>query len=208
MTWEDEGLEPGESPEDRREFWRMLDALGREGIRRMIEQLTGEIEANPQDTGSRYTRGLLYNELGEHRRAAADYGRIIDLDPGNANAYHGRARARSEMGERRLAVEDYDAAIRLAPRQRGGPLRPGGVPGRTGQPGRGDERLRPGGWPPTRPTPGTTRGLTRAASPCWRWRTWAGPSSWSPAWPWPTTHRGTAHRDLARSRPWATSTPP
>ena len=129
MTWEDDGLEPGESPEDRREFRRMMDALGREGVRRMIEQMTGEIEANPQDIQSRYTRGLLYNELGEHRRAAEDYGRIIAQDAGNANAHHGRARARSEMREYRLAVEDYDAAIRLAPRQRRGPLQPGGVPG-------------------------------------------------------------------------------
>ena len=26
MTWENEGLEPGESPEERREFRRMMDA--------------------------------------------------------------------------------------------------------------------------------------------------------------------------------------
>ena len=115
MTWDDEGLDPEDTPEDRREFRRMMDALGREGVGRMIEQLTGEIGANPQDTGRLYTRGLLYNELGEHRLAEEDYGRIIALDPANANAHQGRAHARSEMGEYRLAEEDYDAAIRLAP---------------------------------------------------------------------------------------------
>jgi len=39
MAWEDEGLDPGESLEERREFRRMMDALGREGIGRMIERL-------------------------------------------------------------------------------------------------------------------------------------------------------------------------
>ena len=57
MTWEDEGLEPGESPEDRREFRRMMDSLGREGILRMVERLTGEIEVNPRDTQRLYTGG-------------------------------------------------------------------------------------------------------------------------------------------------------
>ena len=47
MTWEDEGLEPGESPEERREFRRMMDALGREGIRRMIEAWAGRSRRTP-----------------------------------------------------------------------------------------------------------------------------------------------------------------
>ena len=51
--------------------------------------------------------------LGEHRLAAADYGGVIALDPGNAGAHLDRARAHAKLEEHRLAVEDYDAGIRL-----------------------------------------------------------------------------------------------
>ena len=102
--------------------------------------------------------GLAYAELGEHRLAAEDYGRVIALDPGNAGAHLGRARAYGRLEEHRLAVEDYDAAIRLAPGDAVAPLQPGGVQGGAGRPGRSDERLRRGRHPdpPATPTPTTT----------------------------------------------------
>ena len=103
------------SEEEYQRFRRMLDGVGREGLGRMVEHLTERIEANPRDTEALAARGLAYSELGDHRRAAVDYGRVIALDPDNAGAHLDRARAHSAMEEHRLAVEDYDAAIRLSP---------------------------------------------------------------------------------------------
>ena len=115
MAGEHDGTDQGEPSEDYREFRRMMDGVGREGLLRMLEHLTDAIRANPHDTEALAARGLVYSELGEHRRAAEDYGSIIALDPDNAGAYFDRARAYSELGEHRSAVEDYGAAIRLAP---------------------------------------------------------------------------------------------
>ena len=42
----------GEPSEDCRRFRRMMDGMDREGLRRMVERLTEEIGANPQDTPS------------------------------------------------------------------------------------------------------------------------------------------------------------
>ena len=116
MNEEHDGTDQGKPSEEEYErFRRMMDGMGREGLRRMVEHLTERIEANPRDAEALGGRGLAYAELGEHRQAVEDYGRIIALDPGNAGAHLGRARAYGRLDERRLAVEDYDAALRLAP---------------------------------------------------------------------------------------------
>ena len=70
----------------------------------MIEHLTDAIRANPHDTEALAARGLAYSELGDHRLAAEDNGRIIALDPDNAGAHLDRARAYSAMEEHRLAA--------------------------------------------------------------------------------------------------------
>ena len=115
MAGEHDGTDRENPSEDYHNFRRMMEGAGREGILRMIERLTGRIEANPGDAEALAARGLAYSELGEHRLAAEDYGGVIALDPGNAGAHLDRARAYGRLEERRLAVEDYDAAIRLAP---------------------------------------------------------------------------------------------
>ena len=115
MAGEHDGMDQGKRSEDYRRFRRMMEGMSREDIRRMVKRLTEAIEANPRDAEALSVRGLAYSELGEHRRAAEDNGRIIALEPDNAGAYLDRARAYSAMEQHRLAVEDYDAAIRLAP---------------------------------------------------------------------------------------------
>ena len=99
------------SEEEYQRFRKMIDGVGREGLQRMVEHLTERIEANPRDTEALGGRGLAYAELGDHRLAAADNGRIIALEPDNAGAYLDRARAYSAMEEHRLAVADYAAGI-------------------------------------------------------------------------------------------------
>ena len=81
MAGEDDGTGQGQPSEDNREYRRMMDAAGREGLLRMIERLTEEVRENPRDTEALLARGLAYSELGDHRRAAEDNSRVIELDP-------------------------------------------------------------------------------------------------------------------------------
>ena len=62
----------------------MMDRVGHEGLRRMMEHLTDAIGAGPHDTEALAARGLAYSELGGHRRAGGLNGSIIALDPANA----------------------------------------------------------------------------------------------------------------------------
>ncbi len=115
MAGDDEGMDQGNPPEDDLEFRLMMDALGREGILKMVEALTEKIGENPHDAEALHLRGLLNGQLGEHRRSAEDYDRIIALDSDDVEARLGRAHAHFELEDYRLALEDYDAAVRLAP---------------------------------------------------------------------------------------------
>ena len=78
MAEEHDGMDLNEPPEDEREFRRMMDSLGHEDLRRMIEGLTEKIRANPGDTEARFLRrflrGLTYAGTGRApHRAVADY---------------------------------------------------------------------------------------------------------------------------------------
>ena len=88
MTGEHDGMDP---EEQYRNYRRFMDALGREGLQRLIEHLAEAVEANPRDTEALSARGLAYAELGDHRRAAEDYGRVIAL----ASRQCGRLRRKS-----------------------------------------------------------------------------------------------------------------
>ena len=115
MAGERDGMDPDEPSGDGREFRRMLDSLGHEGFRRIIEHLTEKIQANPGDAESLFLRGLAYGELGEHRRAVEDFGRAIALEPANVEALRQRATLYRDLGEPDKAVRDYDEIIRLEP---------------------------------------------------------------------------------------------
>jgi hypothetical protein len=51
----------------------------------------------------------------EHGRTAADYDKLVELDPYNADAYYNRGDAYDEMGEYGKAIADYNKAIELDP---------------------------------------------------------------------------------------------
>ena len=102
----------GQGPwEDRDEFCRLMDSLSQEKLREMLERLNADIAANPDDTNAFSARGLLHMELGDERRAEEDFGRVVDLSPGNAEAHNYRGLARARLGEHRLAIVDYDSAL-------------------------------------------------------------------------------------------------
>jgi len=94
---------------------RALDELSREEILRAPAGLDERLKAEADDAYSLLARGMLHSKLGDDRRAAEDFTRVIELEPDNAEALENRAAARSDLGEHRLAREDYDALIRLEP---------------------------------------------------------------------------------------------
>jgi len=62
-----------------------------------------------------YNRGNAYEDMNDYRRAIADYGQSIRLDPQSSEAFFNRAVAHKHNQELTLAIADYDEAIRLNP---------------------------------------------------------------------------------------------
>ncbi len=116
MTGQHNGTNGRKASEGNGRFRRVMDGLGREeDLHQAVERLTAHIGERPDDVEALSARGLLYVELGEHRRAVEDYSRVIDLAPGDSHTYFQRARALAELGEHRSAIDDYGIAIRLDP---------------------------------------------------------------------------------------------
>ena len=95
--------------------YKMLDDLSREAIVRALAGLDQRLKTDSEDAYSLLARGLLLSRLGDDRRAAEDFSRVIELEPDNAEALENRAAAQGDLGEHQLAREDYNAAIRLEP---------------------------------------------------------------------------------------------
>ena len=98
MQEESNGWNGQEPWENRDEFRRLMNSLSNEELRGMLERLNADITANPDDTTALSARGLVHRELGDDRRAEEDFGRVVDLSPGNAEAHHYRGLARAQVG--------------------------------------------------------------------------------------------------------------
>ncbi|MBI5587181.1 MAG: tetratricopeptide repeat protein [Deltaproteobacteria bacterium] len=61
------------------------------------------------------SRGLVYQDLGEHKEAIADFNRAIELDPRYAFPYNNRGYSYQRMKDYGQAAKDYDRAIELDP---------------------------------------------------------------------------------------------
>lgn len=60
-------------------------------------------------------RGAAYKLLGRYDEAIADFGRALELDPGNSQYYCQRGDARMRTGANNEAVSDYTAALQSSP---------------------------------------------------------------------------------------------
>jgi len=68
-----------------------------------------------------YQRGLLYDALGEHKRAIKNFSRAIDYrmeysDQEYPDAYFARGNAYGRLGKLKRAIDDYDKSISLRPK--------------------------------------------------------------------------------------------
>ena len=100
----------------------------------------------PRNAVAYFNRGNVYDQMGEHDRAIADYTEAIKLDPTDPDIFNNRGQAYDTKGEYDLAIADYTQPIRLEPRQpprllqpRPGLRQQGRVPARRCRLQRGDQ---------------------------------------------------------------------
>lgn len=73
------------------------------------------IAQSPKSARPHFFRGTLYEALGKHREAVADFDRAIVLDPKGAEAYDHRGSEQFKLGKIAESVADFDRYLELRP---------------------------------------------------------------------------------------------
>jgi tetratricopeptide (TPR) repeat protein len=87
----------------------------RDNPSRQIEEANRLIERYPDQALAWQTRGLIYGEQGDYKRAIDDYDQAVALDPADGLVFLNRGNAYTEQGEYTRAIADFDQAIALDP---------------------------------------------------------------------------------------------
>jgi eukaryotic-like serine/threonine-protein kinase len=80
-----------------------------------LDHLDEALRREPDDHWAWMQRGLCHQELGEHARAAGDFGVCIGLRPSFAWGYFNRGYALAQCGKREAALADYTLALQRDP---------------------------------------------------------------------------------------------
>jgi lipoprotein NlpI len=75
------------------------------------------VAAEPKDVRVYLFRASLHEAGRDFAKAAADYGRVIELDPKASNAYQRRGAAHFRMGRVKESIADFDKFIEMNPGQ-------------------------------------------------------------------------------------------
>lgn len=99
---------------------RARDALAKElqaagKIDEALEQFAEAIRVDREFAPAWHNRGCLHYELGNERRAEADFNRAIELDPEFARAYFNRATLRGRQNRMEEAAADFSRALDIWP---------------------------------------------------------------------------------------------
>ena len=97
----------------------MSDTGGRNdeaAIRARIEGLEEILLDEPEDTTTRFMLATELARVGEHARAAAHFGAILEADPDYTAAYRGLGRARVALGDLPGARSVFEAGLVVAER--------------------------------------------------------------------------------------------
>src|SRR5215510_11895712 len=100
---------------DHPDLQRMSDA---EDLWQVIQYLTVQLDANPQNARAYFLRGNAYLDQRCFDLARDDYTRALELTPDDAIAYNNRGIAYRSMGNPAQAIEDYRQALALDQRYR------------------------------------------------------------------------------------------
>ena len=137
--------EPGEGDwrDDPGNGSRALDELSREEMLRALAGLDERLKADVEDAYSLLARGMLHSSLGDDRRAAEDFSRVIELEPDNAEALEKPGSGPQRPGPtppRQGGLRTSSSGSNLTTPS---PSTAGRVPRQTGRPGWGRAGLRP-----------------------------------------------------------------
>jgi tetratricopeptide (TPR) repeat protein len=80
-----------------------------------IKDLTGLIQANPNDQAAFYKRGQLYAVKGAYEQALKDFNDAIRLNPRDVEALNNRCWVRTIIGDTQAALKDCNDALQLRP---------------------------------------------------------------------------------------------
>lgn len=80
-----------------------------------IESLTEIIAKNPRDANTLNLRGTAYGQIGDYRKAMADFNDALKIKPDFPQAYANRALVFVRIKKLPRAIADYDRAIRINP---------------------------------------------------------------------------------------------
>src|SRR5712691_4512386 len=92
------------------ELSRMSD---HDDLWQVIQHLTAQLNANPQDTRAYFLRGNAYLDQRCFDLARDDYTRALELTPDDPIAYNNRGIAYRSLGNPARAIEDYRQALAL-----------------------------------------------------------------------------------------------
>jgi serine/threonine protein kinase/Tfp pilus assembly protein PilF len=85
--------------------------------RRVIAHCSKAIDVKPTESGYWSNRASVYNQLGQHDKAFADYSKAIQLKPDAWEAWSGRAFVHFNRQQWDRAISDFSKAIDLAPQE-------------------------------------------------------------------------------------------
>lgn len=76
-----------------------------------MEDCNTLIKINPNDSGSYYMRGLLYEKMNKLEEGIADFSECLKINPDHYNAAYARGACQNKQGNFLKAIEDYDLAL-------------------------------------------------------------------------------------------------
>src|SRR5215217_2159752 len=82
-----------------------------EDLWQVIQHLTAQLDANPQDARAYFLRGNAYLDQRCFDLARDDYTRTLELTPEDSIAYNNRGIAYRSLGHPARAIEDYRQAL-------------------------------------------------------------------------------------------------
>ena len=110
------------SPEETVVDWMdhpdLYDTSAHEDLWQVIEHLTAQLNANPQDARAYFLRGNAYLDQRCFDLARDDYTRVLALTPDDPIAYNNRGIAYRSLGHPAQAIADYRQALALHQRYR------------------------------------------------------------------------------------------
>lgn len=92
-------------------------AWSKKNVTEALELAGKAIATDPKSTRAAMVRGQMYEALGKHDEAVADYDRALKIDPELAEAYQHRGSEQFRRGKIAESLSDFDAYLKRRPEE-------------------------------------------------------------------------------------------